>query len=83
MTFDTKELIRRINEYLSIDKDALLEIVKEFYPYDENGEYNAVLGLSHMNDHGFDSYEGEELRGRIEAFETVLNFIDRIEKGEK
>ena len=82
MTFDIQELIRRINEYLRTDKDALLEIVKDFYPYDKDGKCDAVLGLNHMNDHGFDTLEGEELRGRIDAFETVLKFIDRINGGE-
>jgi len=82
MMFDLRKLIIKINHYMAADRLALFEIVREYYPYDKDGEYNGIIGLAHMNAHGFDTLEGEELKGRIEAFDTVLNLIDRMVKGE-
>jgi len=80
--FDIQELIRRIREYRDIDENALRYIVKDHDPYDAGGNYDHNIGLANMNDNGISVPDGEELKGRTEAFGTVLKFIDRIIAGE-
>jgi len=81
MIFDIGKLIRMVSEYLDEDKKALFGIVKDYDPYNGDGGYDYDVGLEYMNDNGICTYDGEELKGRIEAFETVLEFIGRITEG--
>jgi len=81
MIFDTDKLIRMVSEHLDEDKKALFEIVKDYDPYDGDGEYDYDVGIEYMNDNGICTFNAEELKGRIEAFGTILDMINRIAKG--
>ena len=78
MEFDATELIRNITEYQNMDKLALFEIVKDHDPFDELGNYDYDIGLDNMSMIGLCTFDGSELKGRIESFGTILDLISRI-----
>jgi len=78
MNFDIDELIFHIDEYRQADEEALYEIIKNHSPYDRGGKYDYNIGLAHMNEDGVGTADGEELKGRIESFGAVLEFINRM-----
>jgi len=80
MIFNIEKLILKVHEYLEIDRNAMFEAVKEHDPYNEDGEYCYDIGIANMNDNGVCVIDGEELKGRIEAFETILDMIARTAK---
>ena len=80
MTFNVVKLILDISDYMSARKAIMFDIVKDHDPYCDE-EYDYASGLMNMNDKGFPSSTGNELKGQMDAFELVLRSIERIMKG--
>ncbi|MCL2712490.1 MAG: hypothetical protein FWD37_04365 [Methanomassiliicoccaceae archaeon] len=81
MTIDIRELMHTISKYQTADANALNEIVQDHDPYDKDGEYGYDIGLYNMREIGVCTSDGDELKGRIEAFEAVLTLIEDLLKG--
>ena len=82
MYFNVDRLVLNITEYLNLDREALYKLVLDHNPFNKSGNYDFDYGLENMSKEGLCTYDGAELKGRIESFETVLEFINRIKSGE-
>ena len=83
MDFDVDKLLLCIAEYQRMYRIALFEIVKDHTPFNKYGFYDYNVGLANMNDKGICTLSGEELKGRVESFETILGLINKIAIDEK